>query len=59
LSKGNPKPSLITDKQMHTLDELLVFSKDTKKINPTAQELILINDILKIKKSKHYFQLKA
>lgn len=50
------KPSLITDKSMHTLDELLAPYKDTKKIFSTDQEFI--NDILNIKKSKHYFQLK-
>ena len=50
------KPSLITDKPMHTLDELLAPYKDTKKIFSTDQELI--NDILNIKKSKHYLQLK-
>lgn len=50
------KPSLITDKQMHTIDDLLSPYKDANKIYPTDQELI--DDILNIKKSKHYFQLK-
>src|SRR4029078_4663379 len=50
------KPSQITDKQMNTIDDLLAPYKDAKKIYPTDQELI--NDILNIKKSKHYFQLK-
>lgn len=48
------RPSSITDKQMHTLDELP--PKNIKKIYFTAKELI--DDILNIKKSKHYLQLK-
>ncbi len=50
------KSPLITGKQMHTLDDLLAAYKGIKKIYPTDNELI--EDILNVKKSKHYLQIK-